>query len=302
RVTSSVLISLPPAAQSAIHAEAERAVRRFARAELANVRESLQRLRRRLQPDVATVVDANTTNASITSLQDTASMGAARAAEDASLQLSVPVLVEHPFRVLLPDGRTSLIGVLDRVDVVLHAPLTAVHDTPAPAACAPAWHVTARIREFKSGVQWKAGGALARMTDNSKQVSVYALALFHMCKPASAVDDAAHAHSASEVATYELVQHEASMESIETGQRVLRTIGRRTRLDAQASLIACAGAIEHGDFAATPSPVSCKLCPFRTLCPQAYGLLPPVAGVGASATAAAKCVSDELNAPPHVLA
>lgn len=189
--------------------------------------------------------------------------------------LSLPALVERRFSFPVEHARIQLTGVLDRVDVLLDCP-------PAPPAgpqmgsqlpAVPHTPPRVLVREFKTSMQWRDPGHLGRRGGDSKQLSLYAMALRRLAADELAGLDGGSAE-ASVLATLahdEALPVAVSLESVETGEKHAVSVGRKQAQALLATLASRRAAIEGGEFTAKVSPITCSICPFHTVCQHAFG-------------------------------
>jgi hypothetical protein len=227
-----------------------------------------------------------------------AEVGAARGwltgGAPAGTPAAMPALIEARFNVAV-GGRVRVSGVIDRVDLV--APAT-THN--AGGACG-APHL--RVREFKSGQQWKRrGGApapspLAALARGSVQPLLYGVALHSLrtsqgwtaalAPPPAPSGRRAHAPAAVRV----------TLESIEApGAGEERVVGERERGAAARRALAVADRVARGDFAPTPSEVKCTWCSHAKMCPVSFGGFPAVGAPRAGAARAAEAAAARAHA------
>jgi hypothetical protein len=217
--------------------------------------------------------------------------------------LSLPVLIEHMFTVPLLQFGTSLIGVIDRVDVIerldasahpalskyayayasrLKAAKGAAKEDAASAAPTPAVSDLV-IREFKTAMQWRSPGYLSKQGRGSHQVGTYALALRYIGgtpkqKSMSGSNTTPSAGNAAVAPTS--TRQMVSFESIETGETLRLNVGYKEQQSVITALGRMTKALSEEQYGPTPSPMKCSVCPFHAICPNAYGLSRPVADSG----------------------
>ena len=197
------------------------------------------------------------------------------------ITLSLPAYIEHRFSYPLERAGVALTGVIDRADVQLRIsggdlPSASPESSSAVAsssAIAPA--LTPMVREFKTSMQWRDKGHLGRKGGDSKQLSLYAMALKHLAQRERAAAQEPQSQPPHPLLTAlcdALTPQAVSLESIETGDVHRVDIGRKQTEDLVALLAKRAASISAGEFQPKASPVTCGICPFQLVCPKAFGV------------------------------
>jgi hypothetical protein len=188
---------------------------------------------------------------------------------------ALPALIEARFNVLVA-GRVRVSGVMDRVDIVAPAAAGGGGEPGAPP------HL--RVREFKSGQQWKrgaGGGApLAALARGSVQPLLYGVALHALRASqrwAAALAPCPPLPGRRPPRKGDATAVRVALESIEMpGVAEERAVGERERFLAGRRAAAVAEAVARGRFAPTPSEVKCAWCSHARMCPVAFGGFPAV--------------------------
>ena len=202
--------------------------------------------------------------------------------------LALPALVEQRFDLPLHAVGVMLTGVIDRVDVCVGSRLAAPEAAaaaagdareaalPSPPPAAPA--LVATVREFKTSMQWRDPGHLRRQGADSKQLSLYALALRRLAHGEVAEAAAGRRHLPPPVAAVlattvdEAAPARVALESIELQAEChVVAVGRKQAAELLAVLAQRRASIRAGDFAPAPSLVACDVCAYRSVCAHAHG-------------------------------
>jgi hypothetical protein len=213
-----------------------------------------------------------------------------------SVSPSIPALIEHRFDCFVhaprSGNRTRVVGVIDRVDVVMNT------NTRQPYL---------RVREFKSSQHWKrpssdGQSALKKMLVGSVQADLYAVALEALrvaenwtvdftppsdivTTPRRSSKAVAKAPSTKAIkrnttTTMDVDENSSSgatptdtlvvFEGIEDGAVEARLVGEKRRSLVEARVLNVAAAIASRNFTPTPSKIKCTYCDHSRHCTDAY--------------------------------
>lgn len=145
---------------------------------------------------------------------------------------STPVLIEAPFACDIPEANVILNGVIDRVDSV--------------RAAAQLGSPRLVLREFKSGLQWRETG-LKSLPLLQTQLYSYVVAGLTGQLP-----------------------HKVVLEAIESGACRESSPSPKDQVRVVERVVDMAHNIRAGRFEATPSTMTCGLCPFQRSCSKAH--------------------------------